>query len=125
MTGERKTRKASVGTQGTRMLITAAAVTATIGGWAWFAGNDTQTTVNVAPQSTNTPQLVVPPTTGEQFAGALDLSPIPTIIPTPSGGVANAPAAEPQTMSQSQQPAIIAQPTLVTPAPVTTTRSSR
>jgi hypothetical protein len=104
------------GTPGAKMLITAASITAVIGGWAGFtlqqyqAGGSMQATTAAA--------------SGEVV---MNLPPMPTLIPQPSGSTLTNPQvlahSEPQIVNP--QPFPILRSVQAPPQPVAITRSSR
>ena len=141
-----KQRRPNAGIPGAKALIATAAIAATVGGWAAFS-NANATTY----QSTPTQAVVVAQAASSSYTlSPLQLTPLPTIVPTVNIVVNSVPTAT-QPVTQSGQPtASAAQPTATavpatdTPAPtdtpvptaasvtvvqkpqtVTTTRSSR
>ncbi|MCG8348593.1 MAG: hypothetical protein MI924_12550 [Chloroflexales bacterium] len=121
--------RAATGTPGTKMLISASALAATLGGWALFtlADNDNTTEASV-PQ----PVIINTAPAPTQPNLTLDLAPIPTVVPPlnlPPIPVQNPPAAPPAVAPPAAPPPALREvsppPAPVQPAPVTTTRSSR
>ncbi len=139
----KKKAATTTGAPDTKTLITSLAMAATIGGWALFASNETPpvaTTATAQPTTTTmTTSNTVP-----QPVPALDLPPIPTIIPPPDrtapltapvepASNPPAPTAAPAAPVAPAAPAPVlrevaaptAAPAPAAPAPVTSTQSSR
>lgn len=99
-----------------RILITAAAVAATVAGWGIFSQKTPDTVQNTVSQAVTQPAPVI-----------LNLPEIPTVVPRPANLTASAlaqPAAQPA--AQFVGPSLRSvNPVAQQPAPVTTTRSSR
>ena len=109
-------RGAPGGAPGAKVLITAASLSAVIGGWAGFALS------KPAPADAS-----LPAETPAQVA--IELQPLPTLVPEPTASLASV-KAPPSTssLSSAKAPSVVA-PTLrkvtAPPRPVTVTRSSR
>jgi hypothetical protein len=105
------------GAPGVKMLITAASLAATLGGWAVFAYTE-------ARPITSQPQPAVIALASRASVTALNLPPMPTLVPLPD------PSAIAAGSQSSAAPAAPPAPTLRVvsappPAPVTLTQSSR
>ncbi len=110
------TGKAKTSAPGVKTLITAAALAATIGGWALFSSStDLQTTT----QSTQVEA-------GNGAAATLEFAPIPTVVPLPNqqAGTTDSAATTAPQPAQSLRPVTIPQMPALR-APITSTRSSR
>jgi hypothetical protein len=129
MPSVRPSKKSNTGVPGVKLLITAASLAATVGGWALISAKETQPAQPAQPSSTT--QVVEP-------VFSLKLAPLPTLVPPSQAQVVTisnprAAAAAPQPAAAAPQTA--SQPTLVlrdvsapapaAPAPATNTRSSR
>jgi hypothetical protein len=91
-----------------KMVLSAAAVAATLGGWAALAADTPPTTaVAAAPQSQQ-----------------LELPPAPTVVPLTGEATANPEAAQPAPQPQVLRD-VSAPPAASWPAPIASTRSSR
>lgn len=126
MTSTKPAKKPNSSAPGVKMLITAASVAATLGGWALISSNEAKT----APTFTSTPDQVAAP------AMTIKLAPLPTLVPpiTPQSQLVTVnrsrhAAAAPQPAASNtivlRDVSAPALPSRSAPAPVTNTRSSR
>jgi hypothetical protein len=141
-TGSKKAgRPARKSTINLKLLLSTAALAATLDGWALLAARDqslaagTQTTVTEAPLS----NPAADPTGGTGWGGYLpERPPIPTVVPAPAAGSAGpllapggarsaTPANRAAPAAPAPVPPKVARPALrkVSPPPVAVTRSSR
>lgn len=108
-------KRTTQGSSASRILITAAALAATVAGWGVFS-QKTDTVQSAGSQAAAQPAPVI-----------LNLPEIPTVVPRPANLSASAlaqPAAQPT--AQFVSPSLRSvNPVAQQPAPVTTTRSSR
>jgi hypothetical protein len=140
MPSSRNSNRSKTGVPGVKVLITAASLAATVGGWATISAQDNT--------SASTAQAIVPAPTSSVTTISIDLPPMPTLVPPPQQPIVNVnrkPVAQSSagqsTVAQAAQPAlpaglrVVSAPTFssgggssvgaAAPPPVTTTRSSR
>lgn len=128
MSNPDSSKRPATGTPGVKMLITTAALAATIGGWAVFTINDGAKAVKVTQ-----PVAVVSPPPAQLLA--LNLPPLPTLVPPRNIVVRTSPVVSSAPVVGGQPPALreVSAPPVAAAAPgqgqapasVTVTQSSR
>lgn len=122
MSNPNSTNKNATGAHGAKMLITSAALAATIGGWALLTTHEASAVVKVN-------QALAPTAPAQSLA--LDLPPIPTLVPPQHIVVQNSPAqatsGQPPVLREVSAPPMAAGLPVQgqAPASVTVTQSSR
>jgi hypothetical protein len=104
MTSTKSAKRAATTAPGVKLLITAASVAATIGGWALIGAKD-----NTAAQTAVVPDAATVSVSQPSTELTIKLDPLPTLVPQPTP--------QSQIVTASNKPAVSARPANPQPAP--------